>query len=274
MDFTKYHGLGNDFVFVEDFAGTQVAHGAEWAKVVCDRHFGIGADGLVFITRPEGQYTMRIFNADGSEAEMCGNAIRCVARHVIDKGLVASNKLTVGTLEGPKEVRLVDGEYTVNMGRPQWDPARIPTTATPDSSQTISVSVDSVMFSVVPVSMGNPHAIVVVDDLDDIPFARWGPALEKHSVLPAKSNIEFVQVMDRGHIRVKVWERGVGPTLACGTGACASVAAAASLGLTDRRVEVELPGGILTIVWDEQDSLWMTGPATRVFSGRWESDLI
>lgn len=270
MEFVKYHGLGNDFVFVEDYENTLVRQGAVLAPQICQRNFGIGADGLVFITKPADVYTMRIFNADGSEAEMCGNAIRCIAKHLWDQGLVQGTALDVGTLEGTKHIVRRGDDYAVNMGQPQWLAAQIPMeVATAEAIQT-PVKVGDKEFAVTAVSMGNPHAVVFVEDIDAIAFTVWGPALERHPVFPAKSNVEFVEVLDRETLRVKVWERGVGPTLACGTGACASAAAAARLGFAERQVKVHLPGGTLQIQWHSDNNLWMIGPAQRVFSGRWE----
>lgn len=270
MEFIKYHGLGNDFVFVEDFAEETVQNGPSLAPAVCDRNFGVGADGLVYITQPAGIYTMRIFNSDGSEAEMCGNAIRCLAKHLWDGGLVNGMSVDVGTLEGTKHIVRHGVDYTVDMGEPQWTAQKIPIRVSSSEAIETPVSLGDLEFVVTAVSMGNPHAVILVEDLDEIPFGDWGPLLESHEVFPAKSNIEFVQVLDAATIRVKVWERGVGPTLACGTGACASVAATARLGLTGRSVNVELPGGTLFIQWKDDNHLWMTGPAQRVFRGRWE----
>lgn len=272
MRFTKYHGLGNDFVFIEDFAEEMLAQAPQLAKRMCDRHFGVGADGLVLITRPSGRYTMRVFNADGSEAEMCGNAIRCVAKHLRDRRLVDGDSLGVGTKESVKTIQFDEDSYTVDMGKPIWDAEAIPMEGSGDSIRKM-VTVEGHVLEISGVSLGNPHGVVMVDCVDKVPLHTLGPLLERHPLFPERVNVEFVQRVSHDHLQVAVWERGVGPTLACGTGACASVAVAARLGLVDRSCRVSLPGGDLSIEWREDDHLLMRGPAVRVFTGVWEGPI-
>lgn len=272
MRFFKYHGLGNDFVIIEDFAAGLLDIASQLAPRFCDRHFGIGADGLVLITKPGANYTMRIFNVDGTEAEMCGNAIRCVAKHLLDCGFVQENPVIVGSLSAPKVVTRVKDLYQVDMGEPIFEPARIPMIAS-NLSQAGGAIVTAAgqQFMIYGVSMGNPHGIVFVDEVGQIPLALWGPALETLPLWPTKANISFVKVLSRYHLHVRVWERGVGPTLACGTGACASAVISARLGYSDRQVTVSLPGGDLHVEWRTDNHVWMSGPATQVFSGYFKS---
>jgi diaminopimelate epimerase len=263
VEFVKYHGLGNDFILIEDFGGELLPRGGRLAKTLCHRQFGIGADGLVLVVQDEDLYTMRIFNADGTEAEMCGNAIRCVADYLAKTGLVFGPVFQIGSLSGVKEIS-VDGElYTVDMGEADFSFSQ---------GGAVEILSHGVTWTTYPVSMGNPHAVIFVDDLDELDFQLWGPRLEAAQEWPSGSNIEFVQVLAPDQIRVKVWERGAGPTLACGTGACASAAVSARQGLigslTEGSVKVSLPGGDLAIHAGEANHIFMTGPATRVFSGR------
>ena len=263
VEFVKYHGLGNDFILIEDFGGELLPRGGRLAKTLCHRQFGIGADGLVLVVQDEDLYTMRIFNADGTEAEMCGNAIRCVADYLAKTGLVFGPVFQIGSLSDVKEIS-VDGElYTVDMGEADFSFSQ---------GGAVEILSHGVTWTTYPVSMGNPHAVIFVDDLDELDFQLWGPRLEAAQEWPSGSNIEFVQVLAPDQIRVKVWERGAGPTLACGTGACASAAVSARQGLigslTEGSVKVSLPGGDLAIHAGEDNHIFMTGPATRVFSGR------
>lgn len=239
VEFVKYHGLGNDFILIEDFGGELLPRGGRLAKTLCHRQFGIGADGLVLVVQDEDLYTMRIFNADGTEAEMCGNAIRCVADYLAKTGLVFGPVFQIGSLSGVKEIS-VDGElYTVDMGEADFSFSQ---------GGAVEILSHGVTWTTYPVSMGNPHAVIFVDDLDELDFQLWGPRLEAAQEWPSGSNIEFVQVLAPDQIRVKVWERGAGPTLACGTGACASAAVSARQGLigslTEGSVKVSLPGAI------------------------------
>jgi diaminopimelate epimerase len=260
--FTKYHGLGNDFIFMEDFGGNLLPRGEMLAKALCHRQLGIGADGLVLITKDVGLYTMRIFNADGTEAEMCGNAIRCMAHYLLQEGLAQGPVIEVGTLSGRKEIRTADEWYVVDMGEPDFSLSQ---------GGEVEVLSHGVSWTAYPLSIGNPHAVVFVDDLAALDFATWGPRLETAEVWPQGANIEFTQVLSPNHLKVRVWERGAGPTLACGTGACAAAVVASRLGLTQEltvgAIRVSLPGGVLAIHGGLDNHVFMAGPAVRVFSG-------
>ncbi|MFY9494268.1 MAG: diaminopimelate epimerase [Limnochordia bacterium] len=258
MKFIKYHGLGNDFVFIEDFEGELVVRGEELAQKLCHRHFGIGADGLVLITKMMGLYAMRIFNADGTEAEMCGNALRCVADYLLAADLVEGPSMEINTRSGVKKVTFRNGQYTVDMGEPDFSF---------NQGKPIGVVSHGQSWQIYPVSMGNPHGVVFLDDLSKLDFEFWGPRLEQASVWPQGANIEFTQVLNSQHLLVRVWERGAGPTLACGTGACAAAVTAGRIGLTKGRVRVTLPGGDLFIEHTPENRVLMTGPAEKVFEG-------
>lgn len=265
MRFWKYHGIGNDFVLVEDFGGELLNRASPLAEAVCHRHYGIGADGLVLILENEGSYTMRIFNPDGSEAEMCGNAIRCVAHHLYARGYVQNSPCTVHTLSGPKEIWREGELYAVDMGEPRFSGSDLPPQG---GAQTAAAQGRT--WQVYPVSMGNPHGVVFVEDASAVNLWELGPLLEKHPMWPNHANIEFVEVKEPTCLQVRVWERGVGPTLACGTGACAAAVWAAKLGVAERRVQVHLPGGSLAIRWEEDNHVWMIGPAVKVFEGYYD----
>jgi diaminopimelate epimerase len=276
IEFTKYHGLGNDFILVDNRHSAEPLLTAEDAVRWCDRHLGIGADGVIF-TLPghDGtDYTMRIYNSDGSEPEMCGNGIRCLARFIADlEGLDTSATRTyrIHTLAGVMQPKLeANGLVTVDMGEPRLLAAEIPTTLSqPDDkviNQTLEVAGQT--WPVTCVSMGNPHCITFVADVAAIPLEAIGPQFECHPVFPKKTNTEFIQVVRPDYLKMRVWERGAGITLACGTGACASLVAAVLTGHSDRRATVELPGGPLLIEWSaENNHLYMTGPAEKVFAG-------
>ncbi|MCC8121083.1 MAG: diaminopimelate epimerase [Oscillospiraceae bacterium] len=260
MTFTKMEGLGNDYIYLNGLNGLPEDLPA-LARRLSDRHFGVGADGLICICPSEkADVAMRMFNADGSEGEMCGNGIRCVGKYVYDKGLAAKTTLTVETLAGVKTLCLkVEGgqvsAVTVDMGIPQVDPA-------------LEVTVEGERYTLHPASMGNPHAILYVPDTKTAPLTNLGPQIECHPLFPNRTNVEFVSVTDRTHLSMRVWERGSGETLACGTGACATLAVTASLGLCERRCAVELLGGRLDIHWSQEDGhIYMTGPAVTVFEG-------
>ncbi len=276
IEFTKYHGLGNDFILIDNRASTEPRLTAEEAVRWCDRHFGIGADGVIFaLPGQDGtDYTMRIFNSDGSEPEMCGNGIRCLARFIADLEGVephASVTYRIHTLAGvmmPK--READGLVTVDMGEPHLLAAEIPTTLGQPDEKVINqlLEVAGQSWSVTCVSMGNPHCITFVEDVGAIPLEAIGPQFECHPVFPKKTNTEFIQVIRPDYLKMRVWERGAGITLACGTGACASLVAAVLTGHSDRRATVELPGGPLQIEWSASNNhLYMTGPAEKVFAG-------
>ena len=271
--FAKMQGLGNDYVYVNCLEET-VENPSSLAQMVSDRHFGIGSDGLILI-RPSVQadFFMEMFNADGSRSEMCGNGIRCVGKYVYDHGLTDKTEIDVNTLAGVKHLVLhvEDGRVasvTVDMGSPELDPARIPVVAAhaPVVGEPIEVAGQS--FAMTCVSMGNPHAVVFVDDVAQFPVDKIGRPFEFHEAFPKRVNAEFVQVRGRDEIDMRVWERGTGETLACGTGACASTVACILNGLTDDAVTVHLLGGDLRVRWDRVlNRVYMTGPAVTVFEG-------
>ena len=273
VKFTKMQGLGNDYVYVNCLAET-VDNPASLARVVSDRHFGIGSDGLILI-RPSAQadFFMEMFNADGSRSAMCGNGIRCVGKYVYDQGLTSKTELSVNTLDGLKHLSLnVWGgrvaSVTVDMGAPRLHPELVPVLAKRDPVVAEPIDVAGRRFEMTCVSMGNPHAVVFVDDVRSFPVEEVGRPFEFHPVFPERVNAEFVEVLGRSEVNMRVWERGTGETLACGTGACATVVACILNGLTDDEVTVHLLGGDLRIRWDRTlDRVFMTGPAATVFEG-------
>lgn len=271
MDFTKMHGLGNDFIVVEAPSFAEALALQPRAKAWCDRHFGIGADGIL-ITGPHEpeDIFMRIFNGDGSEAEMCGNGIRCVALYARQRGLVNREEFSVHTLAGPRRVQIAAGSeprVQVDMGQPILNPASIPVQGASADNQ-LTIVLEDQTFNITAVSMGNPHAVIPVENVEQVPLEIWGSRLEKDPHFPAGTNVEFVQILSPREIRVRVWERGAGITLACGTGACATLVACHLLGKAEREAQVNLPGGDLWIEWSSaNDHVYMTGPATEVFRG-------
>ncbi|MGG4092915.1 diaminopimelate epimerase [Paenibacillus lautus] len=274
MEFTKMHGLGNDFVVVY---GEQElpSHASEWAVKLCNRFFGIGADGLVYILpSTKANFMMRIMNSDGSEAEQCGNAIRCVAKYVYDHGHIDREEITIETIgAGVQQVRLTvqDGQVSsvrVDMGEPVLNGLSVPTLIDLHPVVNHPIEVDGQDFRFTAVSMGNPHCVIYVDDAINFDLGEWGPKLEVHPLFPRKINVEFATVNSRGQVDMRVWERGAGPTLACGTGACATLVSSVLNGLTDRSATISLKGGDLFIEWDESDNhVYMTGPAEVVYAG-------
>lgn len=275
MEFTKMNGLGNDFIVV--YGEKDLPAGVDKLAVdLCNRYFGIGADGLVYILHSErADFRMRIINSDGSEAEQCGNAIRCVAKYVFDNGHTDKQSLTIETLgAGVQQVELtVEGGKAalvrVDMGEPILQGLQVPTTVDAERVIAHPIEVDGREFLFTAVSMGNPHAVIYVDDAAGFDLAAWGPKLETHPMFPRKTNVEFVTVNSRSQADMRVWERGAGPTLACGTGACATVVSSVLNGLTDRKATVSLKGGDLHIEWNEADNhVYMTGPAAEVFRGK------
>nr|WP_239484116.1 diaminopimelate epimerase [Paenibacillus rhizolycopersici] len=274
VEFTKMHGLGNDFLV---FYGEQQLpdNVSELAIQWCDRYFGVGGDGLVFILPSEkADFRMRIINSDGTEAEQCGNAIRCVSKYLYDHRLVDKTDVTIETLgAGVQQVTLQveDGAVKavrVDMGQPILDGLAVPTTLDqqPVLSQPIETSGREFTFTAV--SMGNPHCVIYVDDAPNFDLATWGPKLEVHPFFPRKINVEFATVTNRQRVEMRVWERGAGPTLACGTGACATLVSSVLNGLTDRAAWIGLKGGDLFIEWSERDNhVYMTGPAEEVYKG-------
>ncbi len=273
MKFTKMHGCGNDYVYVNLFE-EQIENPAKVSIAVSDRHFGIGSDGLITIGASEiADFRMRIYNADGSEAEMCGNGIRCVAKYVYDHKLTDKTEITVETGAGVKTLQLTveDDKVTlvrVDMGEPILTPDEIPVVADGDRVVDEPIVVDDKEWRMTCVSMGNPHAVVFVDDVMHFELEKYGPLFENHVRFPKRTNTEFVQIISRNEAIMRVWERGSAETWACGTGTCATVMACILNGLTDNDVLVHLRGGDLRIVYDEKSNhVFMTGPATEVFEG-------
>ena len=272
--FTKMHGAGNDYIYL-DATGEMPEDLPELSRRMSDPHFGVGSDGLVAVmTSDIADFRMRMFNSDGSEAEMCGNASRCIAKFVYEKGLTDSETVTLETLAGIKVLHLhvcegVVESVTVDMGAPVLEPASVPVQSLdPKLRLAEEETVDGRTYRITGVSMGNPHGVIFVDEIDDDLVLRQGPLLEVAPIFPAKANIEFAKVLDRSTIVMRVWERGSGETLACGTGACATAVAAALNGLTGREVDVRLRGGTLHIRWDEADGhVFMTGPAAFICDG-------
>jgi diaminopimelate epimerase len=275
MRFTKMHGAGNDYVYVDCFSQPAPENPAELARKVSHRHCGIGADGLILICRSEtADARMRMFNADGSESEMCGNGIRCVAKYVYDHGLVRRETLKIETGAGilSLDLELTDDRVDrvrVDMGEPILEASRIPTTLNGSPVVGAKLPMDGTMLEVTCVSMGNPHAVTFVEELSD----RWvlgiGPQVEIDAHFPNRTNAEFVQVVSPREVRMRVWERGSGETQACGTGASAVCVAGALTGRTDRKILAHLPGGDLELDWAQDNRVYMTGPAVEVFSGEW-----
>ncbi len=273
LRFTKMHGLGNDFVVI-DAVNQSVSLSADQVRYLADRHFGVGCDQLL-VVEPSGSdgvdFRYRIFNSDGGEVEQCGNGARCFVRFVHDKGLTDKREIRVETRSGVIAPRLeADGQVTVDMGRPVFAPAAIPFVSDSDAVvQTLDVDGEAVLVTAL--SMGNPHAVQVVAAVDDAPVGRLGPLIERHPRFPARVNAGFMEVVDRTHIRLRVFERGAGETLACGTGACAAVVAGIRRGLLDSPVRVDTRGGSLTIAWADGDApVLMTGPAVSVFDAEIE----
>ena len=273
MRFTKMHGLGNDFIMVDAIHDT-IPDPAELARRICQRRFAIGADGLILIGESDrADATMRIYNSDGSEAEMCGNGIRCVAKYLYDNDICKKTDLTIDTLAGVKPIRLIlEGSAaaaaTVDMGAPEFAPAHIPVSA---DTNRVRVQLDGREIEFFCVSMGNPHAVTfdVFPEKED--FLRWGAELERHPLFPAKVNVEFCRLDGPDAATVKVWERGAGPTLACGTGSCAVLAAGVELGLLKRSADIHLPGGTLHNEWRDDGHIYMTGPAEVAGFGEFEA---
>lgn len=274
MKFTKMHGTGNDYIYVNGFE-EKLENPSEAAVKLSDRRFGIGSDGLILILPSDvADCRMEMFNADGSIGKMCGNGIRCVAKYVYDRGLVKKDVLRVETRSGVKtlQLRVEDGKVAsvrVNMGQPELDPEKIPALFSKDRMVDEEVYTPSGnVWRVTCVSMGNPHAVIFVDDVEGLNLPAIGPEMEKHAMFPERANIEFAQVTGPHEVQMRVWERGSGETLACGTGACACAVASVLTGKTDRDVTVHLRGGDLHIFWDpDTDDVYMEGPAAFVFDG-------
>ena len=287
IEFAKYHGLGNDFILIDNRHSSEPAIAPEQAVDLCDRHFGIGADGVIFALpgQNDAEYTMRIFNSDGSEPEMCGNGIRCLAKFIADLeaseihpqppqasgGSASKTEYRIDTGAGVIITELrSDGQVKVDMGVPRLLAAEIPTTLAAPDAKVIDVPLEVAgkSWSVTCVSMGNPHCITFVEDVSAVALETVGPQFEHNPAFPQRTNTEFIQVIRSDYVKMRVWERGAGVTLACGTGACAAVVAGVLVGKCDRATAVELPGGVLEIEWAEVSGrIYMTGPAQRVFTG-------
>lgn len=281
LKFTKMQGLGNDYVYMDCTKSGIPDDVVSLAKFISDRHFGVGSDGLILICESkECDFKMRMFNSDGSEAQMCGNGIRCVGKFVYDKGLTSKTEITVETLSGIKRLKLQerDGkviEVEVDMGEPILEANQIPVLASGSPVTDLILQAEGKEFTFTCVSMGNPHAITIVDNVKDFDVEKYGRKLEVDYHFPEKANIEFAKIIDKNTIEMRVWERGSGETMACGTGACATAVACYLNGLTSNEVTVKLLGGNLKIKWDkESNHIYMTGPAVTVFEGKLEGERI
>ena len=273
MKFTKMHGCGNDYVYVNGFV-EEIKDKPAFVKAVSDRHFGVGSDGAIFINpSKEADFEMEMYNADGTRAEMCGNGIRCVAKYVYDNGLTDRTHISIVSCGKVKylDLNVEDGQVTsvrVNMGAPILTAKEVPVISGMEQSVDEPIIVGGKEYRMTCVSMGNPHAVVFMDDVANLDIAAVGPLFENHTAFPNRVNTEFVKVVDRSRVDMRVWERGTGETLACGTGCCATVVACILNGLTDNAVTVRVLGGEILIEWDREKNLvYMTGPATTVFEG-------
>ncbi len=279
MDFVKMHGLGNDFVFIEDKTGQDKDYTA-LARAMCNRHTGIGADGLIVIVDSRvADVRMRIINSDGSEAEMCGNGIRCFAKYVYDSGIIEKKQFTVETPAGIMEPEITVGAdnkaelITINMGRPSFNRSEIPMEGADGRVLNEDLCVDGENWKITSLLMGVPHTVTYVDDVDTVDIEKIGPLFEKHEAFPKHTNINFAQQMDDRTVKVRTWERGAGATLACGTGSCSVAVASFLNGRTGREVDIQLPLGILHIEYREEDgNVYMTGPAAVSFTGTWPDE--
>jgi diaminopimelate epimerase len=275
MKFTKMHGCGNDYIYVNGAVEkTDAGDKPELVKRLSDRHFGIGGDGVIFINPSDrADFEMEMYNADGSRAEMCGNGIRCVGKYVYDKGLTDRKEISIESCGKIKYLQMTceDGKVTmvrVNMGKPELRAEEIPVISTHEEAVDESFDINGKEYHITCVSMGNPHAVVFMKEINSLDLASIGPYFECDGRFPKRTNTEFVRIIDRNHIQMRVWERGTGETLACGTGCCASAVASVLNGLTDRKVCVSLAGGEIDVEWDEASgSVFMTGPAETVFEG-------
>ncbi len=279
MDFVKMHGLGNDFVFIEDKTGQDKDY-TVLARAMCNRHTGIGADGLIVIVDSRvADVRMHIINSDGSEAEMCGNGIRCFAKYVYDSGIIEKKQFTVETPAGIMEPEITVGAdnkaelITINMGRPSFNRSEIPMEGTDGRVLNEDLGVDGENWKITSLLMGVPHTVTYVDDVDSVDIEKIGPLFEKHEAFPKHTNINFAQQMDDRTVKVRTWERGAGATLACGTGSCSVAVASFLNGRTGREVDIQLPLGTLHIEYREEDgNVYMTGPAAVSFTGTWPDE--
>ena len=273
IKFTKMQGLGNDYVYI-DAINQKIENESSLAQIISNRHFGIGSDGLILICSSEiADFKMRMFNSDGSEAEMCGNGIRCVGKFVYDKGLTNKTTLKIETLAGVKELKLnlKEGKVDtvrVDMGEPILEAEKIPVVSSEKMAKNLELEIEEREFNFTCVSMGNPHAITFIEKVENFEVEKYGSKIEVNERFPKKTNVEFIEIVNKEYIKMRVWERGAGETLACGTGACASVVAGIINNLIERKVTVELLGGILEIEWNKEDNhVYMTGPAVTVYEG-------
>lgn len=276
MEFTKMQGAGNDYVYVDCFK-EKVVNPSELSRRISDRHFGVGSDGLILIKPSDrADFYMEMYNADGSEGKMCGNGIRCVGKYVYDNGLTDKTEISVDTLSGVKYLKLnvVDGKVDtvrVDMGVPILTPREIPVNIAEDIVKDYPVTIGEKTYRITCVSMGNPHCVTYMDDVDNLKIEDIGPLFEKNEMFPEQVNTEFVRVIDRDNLQMRVWERGSGETLACGTGTCAAAVASILNGYCNDTVKVKLSGGELKITWDrEKNIIYMEGPARTVFTGNWD----
>ncbi len=278
IKFTKMQGLGNDYVYIDCYSKeVNLGNISDLAKFMSDRHFGIGGDGIILICKSDiADFKMRMFNPDGTEAEMCGNAIRCVGKYVYEKGLTKEKVINIETLAGEKilNLNINNGKVEtvrVDMGEPILNPKEIPVDFEGEPVKGLKIKAIDKEFDFTCVSMGNPHAVTIVENTKGFDIGKYGPVLETDKCFPRRANVEFIEIIDRKNIKMRVWERGTGETLACGTGACATAVACNLNGLTDRKVNVQLLGGTLEIEWDEETNhVFMTGPAVTVFEGEIE----
>ncbi len=274
MKFTKMHGIGNDYIYINGFE-EQLENPGELSIRLSDRHKGVGSDGLVIILpSSKADFRMQMFNADGSEAEMCGNAARCIGKYVYEKGMTDKTELTLETLAGIKTLQLFLDDrnnvvsVTVDMGKPVLEAEKIPTTLPGKQIVNFPVSFDGINYAITCVSMGNPHTVIFTENIANMDIEKMGKKIENAPIFPRRTNVEFIEVIDKSRIEMRVWERGSGETMACGTGACASVVAGVLNGLVSRKATVELLGGNLEIEWNENDEhVYLTGPAETVFEG-------
>ncbi len=280
IKFTKMQGLGNDYVYIDCVEkNLYVKNISSLAQFVSNRHFGIGSDGLILIYKSSlADFKMRMLNSDGTEAEMCGNGIRCVGKYVYDKGLTTKETITIETLAGIKTLKLnvKSGKVetvTVDMGEPILQAEKIPVLSNKQPVQGLEIKTEDRTFLVDCVSMGNPHAITEVEDLENFKIEKYGPVIEKDKHFPNKVNVEFIQIINPQRVKARVWERGSGETFACGTGACSIAVACILKGKTERKVNIELLGGNLQIEWNKENNhVYMTGPATTIYEGEFEYD--
>ncbi len=274
IEFTKLHGLGNDYLYI-DAAKSPIADPPALSRVMSHRHLGAGADGIILVLPGDsGLFKMRIFNADGSEAETCGNGIRAFAKYVYERGMTRETEFTIDTLAGPNRVQLKVSDGKVqsvrsNMGRPRFERADIPMRGAPGEVRDEPIEVDGQTMHVTCVNVGNPHAVFFVDDATKVPLAEVGPKVEHHPAFPKRTNVEFVSVLDRANIVMRIWERGSGITMASGSGSCGSALASMITGRVDKRVNVHLVYGALAIEWADDGCVYQEGPATEVYTGTW-----